>query len=230
MTAFSPFQPIIRRKQPALDVQDLEGLLQIDIQFRDVQLFSSFYTRIDQVFGLWGGITAIIFLTAQFLSLSWTDQAVLWSILTLFGAWGTCHLAWYWVTVQRLRWVVYTWVGLTLGGILLTDWGICGGGWVVLPYLCQLWLVLSGIGYLVTAWGLRSRAFALSGLFHFGAMSLLSYLPDWQFLVTGMVTAGCLFLLAEVQWDMESLDNLRLLTVEQIQFNQKQSELRSLDL
>ena len=230
MTALSLVQPIIRRKQHALDVQDLDGLLHIQIQFRDLKLFSSFYTRIDQVFVLWGSITAIIFLTAQFMNLSWTDQAVLWTILTLFGAWGTCHLAWYWVTVQQLRWVVYAWVGLTLGGILATDWGIFGGGWVMLPHLCLLWLVLSGIGYLVTAWGLRSRAFALSGLLHFGAIALLSTVAEWQFLFTGIVTAGCLFLLAEVQWDMESLDNLRLLTVEQIQFNQQQSELRSLDI
>ncbi len=230
MTAFSPVQPIIRRKQPALDVQDLEGLLHIQLQFRDFKLFSSFYTRIDQVFVLWGSITAIIFLTAQFVSLSWSDQAVLWSILTLIGAWGTCHLAWYWVTVQKLRWVVYAWVGLTIGGIVLTDWGIFGGGWVVLPHLCLIWLGLSGIGYLVTAWGLRSRAFALSGLLHLSAIALLAYLADWQFLYTGIVTAGCLFLLAEVQWDMESLDNLRLLTVEQQQFNQKQSELRAIEL
>jgi hypothetical protein len=40
--------------------------------------------------------------------------------LTLIGSWGTCHLAWYWVSVERLRWVVYAWVGLMLGGVLLS--------------------------------------------------------------------------------------------------------------
>ena len=230
MTAFSTTQPIIRRKQHALDVQDLEGLLHIHIQIKDLKLFSSFYTRIDQVFVLWGSITAIIFFTAQFLTLSWADQAMLWSVLTLVGSWGTCRLAWYWVTVERLRWVVYTWVGLMIGGVLLTNWGIFGGGWVVLPHLCEVWLGLSGIGYLVTAWGLRSRAFLGSCLLHFWAIAFLSYVPEWQFLLTGMVTAGSLFLLAELQWDMHSIDDAQLLTVEQKQFNHKQRELRDLDL
>jgi hypothetical protein len=228
MTAFSP-EPILRRKQHALDVQDLEGLLHIHIQVRDLQLFSSFYTRIDQVFILWGSITAIVFLTAQFVTLNWTDQAIAWSILTAIGAWGTFHLAWYWVTVERLRWVVYAWVGLTLGGAILTDWGIFGGGWVILPHLCGLWLGLSALGYAITAWGLRSRAFLLNGLLHLGAISLLPYLPTWQFLLTGVVTAGSLFFLAEVQWDMQSTTNAQLLTLEQKQFNQRQRQLRQLE-
>jgi hypothetical protein len=229
MTAFSNTQPILRRKQHALDVQDLEGLLHIDIKIKDLEIFSGFYTRIDQVFILWGSITALIFLTAQFLTLNWTDQATIWSVLTLIGSWGTCRLAWSWVTVERLRWVVYAWVGLMISGVLLTNWGIFGGGWAVLPHLCLLWLGLSGIGYLVTAWGLRSRAFLLSGLLHLGAIALLPYLPAWQFLLTGIVTAGTLFLLAEVQWDMHSTTDAQLLTVAQKQFNQRQSEVRQME-
>ena len=228
MTAFSP-EPILRRKQHALDVQDLEGLLHIRIQFRDLKLFYGFYTRIDQVFILWGTIATIVFLTAQFVTLNWTDQAIAWSLLTLIGSWVTCHLAWYWVTVERLRWVVYAWVGLMIGGVLLTDWGIFGGGWVVLPHLCQLWLGLSAIGYTITAWGLRSRAFLISGLLHLGAIALLPYLPTWQFLFTGTITAGILFFLAEVQWDMQSTTDAQLLTLEQKQFNQRQRELRQLE-
>jgi hypothetical protein len=229
MTAFNSTQPIIRRKQHALDVQDLAGLLHIHIQIKDLKLFSSFYTRIDQVFILWGSITAIIFCTAQFLPFSWTDQAIIWSVLTLMGSWGTCHLAWYWVTVERLRWVVYTWVGLMLGGIAFTNWGIFGGGWVILPHLCFLWLGLSAIGYLVTAGGLRSRAFFLSALLHIGGLALLPYLPTWQFLCTGLITAGSLFLLAEVQWDMQSTHDDQLLTAEQKQFNQRQQEHRAME-
>jgi hypothetical protein len=228
MTAFSP-EPILRRKQHALDVQDLEGLLHIHIQFKDFKLFSSFYTRIDQVFILWGLISAIVFLTAQFLTLNWTDQAIAWSILTAIGAWGTCHLAWYWVSVERLRWVVYIWVALMLGGVLLTNWGLFGGGWVLLPHLCRLWLGLSAIGYGITAWGLRSRALLTSGLVHLGAIALLHYLQAWQFLFTGLITAGSLFLLAEVQWDMQSTTKAQLLTLEQKQFNLRQSELRQLE-
>jgi hypothetical protein len=228
MTAVSP-EPILRRKQHALDVQDLEGLLHIQIQFKDFKLFSGFYTRIDQVFILWGLITSIVFSTAQFLSLNWTDQAIAWSILTSIGAWGTCHLAWYWVTVERLRWVVYVWVALMLGGVLLTNWGLFGGGWVLLPHLCRLWLGLSAIGYGITAWGLRSRALLAIGLLHLGAIALLPYLPTWQFLFVGIVTAGSLFLLAEVQWDMQSTTDNQRLTSAQKQFNLRQRELRQLE-
>ena len=228
MTAFSTVQPILQRKQHALDLQDIEGLLHVNIQFKDLKLFSSFYTRIDQVFILWGVITAIIFSTAQFLTVSWAVQAIVWSILTLIGAWGTCYLSWYWVTVERLRWVVYAWVGLTIGGVLLTDWGILGGGWVVLPHLCSIWLGVSAIGYALTAWGLRSRAFWISSLIHLGAIGLLHYLPTWQFLGTGIVTAGNLFLLAETQWDMQASNN-QLLSTEQKEFNQQQQLLRDLE-
>jgi hypothetical protein len=229
MTAFSTTQPILRRKQHALDVQDLEGLLHIHLEIKDISLFSGFYTRIDRVFVLWGGITATIFLTAQFLSLSWTYQAIIWSVLTLIGSWCTCRLAWYWVTVERLRWLVYTWLGLMLGGILLTNWGIFSGGWVLLPHLCLLWLGLSALGYLATAWGLRSRAFLLNGLLHLGTIALLPYVPNWQFLLTGIITAGSLFLLAEVQWDMQSNLATQLLSSEQKQFNLQQGKLRELD-
>jgi hypothetical protein len=69
-------QPILQRKQHALDLQDLEGLLHIHIQIKDFKLFSSFYTRIDQVFILWGVIAAVIFSTAQFLTVSWANQAI----------------------------------------------------------------------------------------------------------------------------------------------------------
>jgi hypothetical protein len=220
MTAFSP-EPILRRKQHALDVQDLEGLLRIQIQFKDVRLFSGFYTRIDQVFILWGLITTIVFSTAQF-------ATVIWSSLTAIGVWGTCHLAWYWVSVEQLRWVVYVWVALMLGGVILTNWGLFGGGWVLLPHLCRLWLGLSAIGYGITAWGLRSRALLASGLLHLGAIVLLTYLPTWQFLFTGIITAGSLFLLAEVQWDMQSTTDRQRLTVAQKQFNLQQRELRQL--
>jgi hypothetical protein len=229
MTAFSPVQPTFRRKQHALDVQDLEGLWHLHIQIKDLQLFSSFYTRIDQVFILWGLISAVIFLTAQFWTITWAYQAIIWSVLTIAGSWGTYHLAWYWATVERLRWVIYVWVGLMLGGIAITNWGIFGGGWVVLPYLCPLWLGLSALGYLMTAGGLRSRAFFYSGLLHIGGLFLLPYFPTWQFLLTGIITAGSLFFLAGVQWDMSASD-FQLLTTEQKQFNQQQQKQRNLSI
>jgi hypothetical protein len=228
MTALRPASPVIRRKQHALDVQDLEGLWHFGIQVRDVQLFSSFYTRIDQVFILWGVICAVIFVTAQFLVIDWRYQAIVWSILTLIGAWGTYRLAWYWVTVERLRWVVYVWVGLMIGGVCITNWGIFGGGWWMLSQLAPLWLGLSAIGYLITGWGLRSRAFLLSSLLHLVGTLLLAYMPTWQFLVTGLITAGCLFFLAAVQWDMSSNPDLQRLTVAQKEFNLEQQKQRNL--
>jgi hypothetical protein len=228
MTALRPASPVIRRKQHALDVQDLEGLWHFGIQVRDVQLFSSFYTRIDQVFILWGAICAVIFVTAQFLVIDWRYQAIVWSILTLIGAWGTYRLAWYWVTVERLRWVVYVWVGLMIGGVCITNWGIFGGGWWMLSQLAPLWLGLSAIGYLITGWGLRSRAFLLSSLLHLVGTLLLAYMPTWQFLVTGLITAGCLFFLAAVQWDMSSNPDLQRLTVAQKEFNLEQQKQRNL--
>jgi hypothetical protein len=228
MTDFGFDQPILRRKQHELDVQDLEGLLRIHITVKDLTLFSSFYTRIDQVFLLWGAIVGTIFFTAQFLPVNWTYQAVLWSILTAIGAWGTVQLAWYWVTVEQLRWVVYLWTVLMLGGVTITNWGIFGGWWEVLPHLCSVWLLLSTIGYLGTAWGLRSRAFLVNGLLHIGAMALLAHATSWQFLLTGMVSAGTLLLLAELQWDMESTSNYQSLTEEQKLFNLQQQQKRSL--
>jgi hypothetical protein len=222
-------QPILRRKQQALDVQDQEGLLRLRVKIGEWTLLSRFYTRIDQVFLLWGSITAVIFCTGQFSVLSWMTQAVLWTILTLFGALGTVCLAWYWVSVERLRWVIFAWVGLMLTGVGLTDWGIFGSGGEILPYLSVLWLGLSAVGYLTMGWGMKSRAFLTNGCLHLGAIFLLPMADTWQFLLTGIVTAGSLFLLAEVQWDMKSTTYCKRLTETQRLCNEKQQELRELE-
>lgn len=226
MTTFSPTQPVVRIKQAAMDVQDLEGLLRLNIQVKDQKLLYVFYTRIDQAFILWGVICTIIFLTAQFSTIGWTAQAIIWSILTLIGSWGTYRLAWYWVSVERKRWVVYAWIGLMIIGVILTNWGIFGNGWIVLSHLSFLWLGLSAIGYLITGWGLRSRAFLLCGGVHLVALTLLPYVPTWQFLFSGFITAGSLFLLASFQWDMYSDPDSQILTEEQKQFNLDQAKKR----
>lgn len=228
MTAFSPTQPIFRRKQDALDIQDLEGLLRIHFRFKDLVLLSRFYTRVDQVFIVWAAIAVIIFGTAQFLPISWVTQAYIWSVLTVVGSFLTVNLTWYWVSVEQLRWVVYWWVGLMVGGLLLTNWGIFGGGWQILMYLCHLWLGLSAIGYLGTAWGLRSRAFLISSLFHLLGIIGLVYFPQWQYLITGAITAGSLFFFAEAQWDMHSTSAYQRLNEEQLLFNQQQRNEREL--
>lgn len=226
MTAFSSTEPIFRRKQAALDVQDLRGLLQIQVQISDRTLLSRFYTRIDQVFLLWGAIVGCMFITAQFTPLSWTIQAVGWSLLTLLGSWATVHLTWYWVTVEQLRWVVYWWVGLMVIGVALTNIGIFGGWWL-LPYLCPLWLGVSAAGFLGTAWGLRSRAFLLATILHIVGIAVLPYLLGWQYLVTGLVIASSLFALAETQWDMQSTSTFQTLTTKQREFNYQQQLCRS---
>jgi hypothetical protein len=71
MIAIDSPKPMIRVKQTALDVQDLEGLLRVHWKIKNLTLHSSFYTRIDQVFLLWGLIAAIIFFTAQFAPINW---------------------------------------------------------------------------------------------------------------------------------------------------------------
>jgi hypothetical protein len=227
MLLFPSHQPILRRKQPALDVQDLAGLVRIHGNIPLLNQLSGFYSRIDQVFLVWGAIALVIFATAQFLPLTWALQALLWTGLTLVGTAATIQLAWYWVSVEQLRWVVYWWVALMLLGASLTNLSIFGGQWSLLPYLCPLWLGVCGLGYLGTAWGLRSRAFLLCALIHVLGMPLILAAAPWQFLMTGLVTALPLFLLAEVQWDMASTSTYQLLTAEQCLFNQQQRQHRS---
>ncbi|WP_346293906.1 hypothetical protein [Sphaerothrix gracilis] len=226
MAFFNFAEPILRRKQHNLDIQDLCGLLRIHWQLGDRTLLSNLYTRIDQVFIVWGWITAIIFAVAQFTLISWTDQAIAWSMLTLVGTVAMTRLAWFWVKVERLRWLIYGWAGLMLGGVLVTDYGIFAPcGWVLM-HLCALWLGLTAAGYLMMGIGMRSRTFLLTALIHLLSLPLLSAVPQWQFLITGGVMAGCLMLLSEVQWDMRSPVESQVLSAEERAFNREQQRLR----
>ena len=228
MTFFNSSQPVLRLKQEALDIQDLSGLLRIHWKIGDITLFQTLYTRIDQVFALWGGITAFIFGIAQFYPISWTNQAIAWSVLTLMGTAVMAWMTWYWVKVEKLRWVVYCWSGLMLVGVALTDYGIFWGcGWILLN-LCPIWLGLSAVGYLASGVGMRSRTFLITGLFHLIAIPILAITPGWQFLNTGVVMSGSLFLLSGIQWDMRSPIETNLLTAEQKAFNRQQHRLRQL--
>lgn len=228
MYSFSFVQPILQNKQHALDYQDQVGLLRIHWKIGSCTIFSRFYTRIDQVFVIWGTITAIIFGVAQFCPLSWTVQAIIWTGLTGVGIAGMIGLAWFWVTVERLRWVLHGWAALMGLGIVYTDLGILGGWWQLLPYLCPLWLGISAIGYLLTGVGMRSRAFLVTGGLHLLGIILLPYTAGWQFLITGAVMAGSLLALSELQWDMRPPIKLDLLTAEQNRLNQEQHRLRQL--
>ncbi|MFE4106961.1 hypothetical protein [Almyronema epifaneia] len=228
MPFFNSAEPILRRKQPNLDVQDLRGLLRIHWQLGDRTLLSNLYTRIDQVFVVWGWITAIIFGVAQFTLISWSDQAIAWSLLTLVGTMAMTWLAWFWVKVESLRWLIYGWASLMLLGVLLTDYGIFGPcGWILVN-LCPLWLGLTATGYLIMGIGMRSRTFLLTALIHGLSILMLSALPQWQFLITGLVMSGCLMLLSEVQWDMRSPIESQMLAADEKAFNREQHRLRQL--
>lgn len=228
MSSFNLTEPLISRKPTHLDFQDRQGLWRIHWQVGDATLLSRFYTRIDQVFILWGAIAAMIFMTAQFAPVSWATQAIFWSVLTVIGVIGMTALAWFWVSVERLRWVVYCWAGLMLAGMLLTDLSIFLSWWRVLIYLCPLWLGLSAAGYLITGIGMRSRALALAGGMHLAGMAILPHVTGWQFLATGLIMASSLLFLAEMQWDMRPPINFSVLSEEQKQFNREQHRLRQM--
>lgn len=229
MNFFNVSEPLIRSKQAALDVQDLQGLLQVRWRFGNMKLLSLLYTRIDQVFVVWGWITGLIFTTAQFLPLSWHLQAVLWSVLTLVGVLMMLALAWFWVRVEQLCWVVYVWAALMLIGLGLTDGSIFFSWGHLLIHLCSLWLGLSAIGYFCTGWGLRSRTFMLASFLHLLCLVLLPYSAPWSFVTTGAVMAGTLLFLATVQWDMRPPSATARLTAEQQQFNREQYQRRLAD-
>ncbi len=227
MSLFNPTAPILRRKQEALDYQDRQGLLRIQLQIKNKTLFSGIYTRIDQVFVIWGLISAAIFMTAQFTPISWMTQAIFWSVLTAIGTVAMVILTHFWVAVERLRWVLYCWVILMLTGLAITDLGIFLGWGQVLINLSHLWLGLSAIGYFCTGLGMRSRAFIVSGMIHLLGIAILPYVGGWQFLTTGLLMVANLFIFAETQWDMRPpIENYGLLTAQQKQFNRKQYKLR----
>lgn len=230
MTFFNPNEPLLRWKQEHLDIQDLEGLWRINWKIGSRSLFYRFYTRIDQIFVIWGLVTAAIFATAQFFPISWSIQAIFWSGLTLFGTLSMTGLAWFWVTVERLRWVVYWWALLMVGGAIATDMSILYGWGQILIRLCPLWLGLTALGYIGTGVGLRSRTFLIAGTLHLVGIAMLPYFAAWQFLTTGIVMAGTLLLLAEVQWDMRPPVESDVLTPEQRAFNREQNRLRQLGI
>lgn len=228
MTFLTLSQPFLRDKQKDLDYQDLQGVWRISGKIGNIRLISGFYTRIDQVFIVWGLICAGIFMTAQYLPISWTTQAVLWTTLTAIGSAIMIAFTWFWVSVERLRWLIYAWVVLMLGGLVLTDLGIFLGWGQVLMRLCPLWLGLSAIGYLITAWAVKSRTFVITAAIHLLGIALLPYCGGKQFLVTGLVMGISLLLLAELQWEMRPPINYDVLTPEQKEFNRQQYLLRQL--
>lgn len=201
MSFFNFDSPIAARKRSAFEIQDAPGLWRIHWQVNQRVLISTFYTRHDQACLLWGAIAAGIFVTAQFLPFAWTVQALLASVSTIVGIVSMSLLTWYFVTSERITWVLGCWAALMLCGAIGTDLAVFFGWMPILINICPLWLWLNAAGYLLTGVGLRSRLFLLIGLLHLLAIGLLPHAPTWQPLITGVVISGSAFLLAELQWD-----------------------------
>lgn len=202
MTFFNYSVPPLRRKQLNIEVQDLEGLWQVQFPLGKDRFYSQFYTCLDRTCLLWSLLLIPIFGTAQFFSVSWMLQAGLWSALSLVGTAAMVSMTYSWVKIERLIWVLYGWVILMLLGLLLTDLAIFLSWGKVLANLCPLWLGMSGIGYLGTGFAVRSRALLAASLFHMLGILILPYTGGWSFLFTGSVMVFSLLVLAELQWDM----------------------------
>ena len=221
-------QPIIRSKQAELDIQDMCGLLRIHWAVGDFKLHSSFYTRIDQAFLVWGAIAVVIFAAAQFFPVNWVHQAYLWTALTLVGTAAMTSLTHFWARVEQFLWVVAIWAALMFAGLTLTDLGIFLGWGVILANLSLLWLGIVALGYLITGVGMRSWTFVGIGSLHLLGIALLPTVMAWQFLFTGLLMGGSLLLLSQLQWDMRPAIQSPVLTETERQFNRQQEYRRQL--
>jgi len=201
MTFFNPNAPLLCLKPNVLALPDSPGLWRCHWQVGNITLVSTFYTPLDQVCLFWGVISIGIFVTAQFVPISWTTQAVWWSILSLIGTGGMVVLTPSWLREEGLGWVLNSWVILMLLGVALTDLSIFLGWGQILMSLCPLWLGLVGFGYLGTGLGMRSRTLIITGLVHLLGIGILPYVGAMQFLATGIIMGGSSVLLAVFQWD-----------------------------
>lgn len=202
MSFFKPQQPILQRKPLSREDDDFNAMRPWRFDPYPWLPLCGVYTCIDQSMVLWGLISGLIFLVAQFCPFSWVDQAIAWSILTVMGSAIMIVLTHGWTIIERLSWLLYTWVGLMIFGVAMTDMAIAfSWGWL-LGHLCSFWLLISAVGYGITGFAMRSRAFFLAMAIHGGAVLLLPYFLGWQFLFTGLVMMSNLLIFAEGHWDM----------------------------
>ncbi|BAQ60924.1 hypothetical protein GM3708_1330 [Geminocystis sp. NIES-3708] len=202
MRFFKPQQPILQKKQLSSNPQQLVLMKCLIIKPLEIINLSGIYTCIDQAMAIWGIFAGIIFTTAQFSSLSWTNQAIFWSIITFVGIITMVTLTYRWTILEKLSWLLYSWVILMIVGVIITDIAIAHHWGFMLSHLCELWLILSIIGYLLTGWGMRSRAFFIATIIHAITIFLLPYVNGWQFGVTAIVMMSNLLIFSEAQWDM----------------------------
>lgn len=206
--------PLFCRKKVTLDIQTLPSIWQIHWQIGSIT-FSTFYTRLDQACILWGLISAVIFITAQFIPINWCIQAVFWSALTLSGIGCMVRLTWFRVKLERLNKVLYYWITLILAGLVLTDLSIFLGWGNILMRLCPMWLGLVALGYLGNGFLMQSFTFSMTGIMHLLSILILPYVGSWQFMTTGIVMGVSVLLLAEFRWDTPHTIDVNLLTPEQ---------------
>jgi hypothetical protein len=214
MSFFNVEIPIFTPKKSAFEIAEMPGLWRVHWQINDRVIYSSFYTRHDQACLLWGTISALVFVMAQFFPWNWMTQTLIATALTLVGVVGTVGLTWRFALVERLSWVLGSWILLMLSGAIVTYQGIFGSWAWILPQICPIWLSLSGIGYLMTGFGMRSRLFLLLSLVHLAAIVILPYFPAWKPFITGLVISGSAFLIAEFQWDANGVCSYPIQTVE----------------
>ncbi len=193
--------PAFQVKRDNLGMDEREGVLYLGKPPETGGYSSLYYTRLDQALMLWAIATAIIFFTAQFHAFDWHHQARVWSALSLSVLVATSIRAWPWAVALNIRWVVYLWVAITLVGLGLTDYGVYLSVGPILLSLCPLWLGLCALGYGITAIGMGSRALGGVVLVHLLAIGLVWMLPGWLFGITGGAIAGCLLILAQLEWD-----------------------------
>ncbi|BAQ66391.1 hypothetical protein [Geminocystis sp. NIES-3709] len=202
MSFFKPQQPILQKKQLSFNSQQLISLRCLRVKFLEFIHLSGIYTCIDQAMMIWGVVAGIIFMGAQFLSINWTDQAIFWSIITLIAIIIMINLTHSWTMVEKIAWLLYGWVALMVIGIIITDCSIVYHWGIILSHLCHLWLILSTIGYGLTAWGMRSRAFVIATIVHGISIGFLPWFSSYQFAITGLIMMSNLLIFAEGQWDM----------------------------
>lgn len=219
-------QPLLRSKQHILDVQDLQGAWHVRHSVFGY-VFSSIYTRIDQIFALWGGLAVLMFASVHVLHVSWQHMATAWSLLTVIAVISMVAMVRFWAQVERLMWLVYSWAVLMLVGTAITNWGVFGYVGPILINLCPLWLGLCAVGHGLTGWGIRSRTFMVLAAVHGSAAFAITQLGSWQYATTGLIIGGSLLLLTQLQWDMRPPIEYAVLTEKQQVFNRKQQALRS---
>ena len=212
MTFFNYSVPPLRRKELNMDVQELEGLGQVQFPLGKDRFYSKFYTGLDRACLMWSLLLIPMFGTTQFFPVSWMLQAGLWSAIGLGGTAAMVSMTYSWVKIERLTWALYGWVILMLLGLVLTDLGIFLCGEKVLANLCPLWLGMSVIGYFGTGFAVRSGALLAASFFHLSGILILPYTGGWPFLFTGAVMVLSLLVLAELQWDMRHSINYAALT------------------